>query len=359
MTRVLAFLSGAFFFICSCNSPSSTGEVSEKDDTLDVKAGIARLNDILKKHEEPSQLFDATTSKPSVVTGQKGTIIYINPTDLITESGKPLGESIRVELKELTDQGQLLRANAQTVSDGRLLVSGGAYFIAMTSNGDKLKLKEGKNLGVRFPRLSDQPMMLFYGQRDELGNINWSKANEVFKTSQQKAISAGDTTQKQRKKRQSEIDAVIDYIDLADTTTTEEERKAMAENEKKNKIIGEVYDEIGLYKFGWINCDKFLEVDNATDLNTIFNPKDSIKYANVYLVFKDLRSIVQGNYYQEKMVRFENLPVGYKVKLIAFAVKDEKVFAYATDLTISKGQKITLDLSEIQENDLRKVLDKK
>jgi hypothetical protein len=50
------------------------------------------------------------------------------------------------------------------------------------------------------------------------------------------------------------------------------------------------------------------------------------------------------------------MPTGYKARLIAYTVKDEKVFAYSTSLTITKGQKITLNLKEINDKDFKKLI---
>lgn len=289
------------------------------------------------------------------MTGRKGTKISINPNDFITENGKPLGQHIEVELKELINQGQLLRTNAQTVSDGKLLVSGDAYFIGLTSNGEQLKLKNGKTLNVQFPKLSDKEMALFYGQRNELGQVNWQKATETFKTSQQPKP-AKDSVVTIKKSRKSDIDAIMDYVESGDTTTTQEEREIMVKRQKEYKVSQKAYDEIGIAKLGWINCDRFLEVEEKADLYANFNPQDSIKNANVYLVFKDITSVIQAYYYSDKSLQFENMPVGYKARLIAYTVKVEKVFAYSTDLTITKGQKLTLNLNEISDKDFKKLI---
>lgn len=354
MTKTLTFLVSFCFLLFSCKDPKSTKENAEQVNLLDNKVDINKLNDALKKYDEPSQVIIVSTDKPSVITGRKGTKISINPNDLITESGKLLGQHIEVELKELTNQGQLLRTNAQTVSDGKLLISGGAYFIAMTSNGEQLKLKEGKTLSVQFPKLSDKEMSLFYGQRNDLGQINWKKATETFKATKQTSNTQSviDTIKTQRK---SDIDAILDYVDSSYKPTPEERRRNI--QQRKNYILSQkIYNEIGITKLGWINCDRFLEVEDKTDLYASFNPKDSIKNANVYLVFKDINSVIQVLYYADKSPQFENMPVGYKARLIAYTVKDEKVFAYSNDFTITKGQKLTLDLKEISEKDFKKLV---
>jgi len=359
MTKTLTFFLSAFLLICSCNNPKTTKDNTDQNNSANDKADIGRLNDVLKKYEVPSQIFKITSEKPSVVTGRKGTKISINPNDLITESGKPLGQNIEVEVKELTNQGQLLSSNAQTVSDGKLLISGGAYFIGMTSNGEQLKLKEGKNLSVQFPKLSDKEMALFYGQRNDLGQMNWLKATETFKTTRP-PVNTQPTTDSAKNssdypERKSDIEAIMDYVDSGYNPTPEEKERNIQQG--KNYIVSQkVYDEIGISKLGWINCDRFWEVENTTELYASFNSQDSIKNANVYLVFKNINSVIQAYYYSDKSPQFENMPIGYKARLIAYTVKDEKVFAYSTDLTITKGQKLTLNLKEINDKDFKKLI---
>ena len=109
-----------------------------------------------------------------------GTTIYINPNDLETLDGKPLTENIEIELKELTNQLELFGTNTQTVSNGKLLVSGGAYYLNMKSNGKQLKIKDGKNINIDFPKLTNEKMSLFYGQKDSLGIMNWESTKTKF-----------------------------------------------------------------------------------------------------------------------------------------------------------------------------------
>lgn len=343
-----------FFLICGCSSPTTTKENAPQNNPAIDKADLAKLNDALKKYEEPSQIFKVAVDKPSVVTGRKGTKISINPNDLITESGKPLGQSIEAELKELTNQGQLLRTNAQTVSDGKLLVSGGAYFINLTSNGERLKLKDGATLSVQFPKLTDNEMALFYGQRDDLGQINWQKATEVFRAKQAEPKLLTDSTLTVRKKNNSDIDAILDHIQ--GDTTTEEGKKESRQRKAEAKVEKQLYDAIELAKLGWINCDRFLEVENNTTLYVNFNPIDSVEDAKIYLIFKDINSLAQFYYHSDQLSKFENMPAGYKARLFVYTVKNEKVFAYSTDLTISKELNLTVNLKETNEKDFKKLI---
>lgn len=236
MTKALALLISVGFLISGCDNPKTPQDVTDPNNATHNKADIGKLNDALKKYEEPAQVFKVAASKPSIITGRKGTKIRINPADLVTESGKPLGQTINVELKELTNQGQLLRTNAQTVSDGKLLVSGGAYFINLTSDGEQLKLQAGKNLAVRFPKLSDKEMALFYGQKNDLGQLNWQKAPGIFKATRQLQPAADTAIHRNTKHANSnkaDIDAIFEYIERGDTTMTPEERAKVAKLEQE------------------------------------------------------------------------------------------------------------------------------
>jgi len=357
MKITAAFLGIVSILVVSCGD-KKTDQNSELS-TANMELKIEKLNDILKKYEEPSQLFNVSSTKAQEVTGKKGTIIFVNPVDLITEDGRPLGNSINVELKELMDQKQLLNTNAQTVSNGKLLISGGAYFIKLTSGGQQLKLKEGKTMRVEFPKITDRTMSLFYGQRDSLGAMNWEQDTEVLK--QKPNTSARDSIGEKTTKI-SEMDELLQYLggdSLSEPLTKEQKTK----NDRTIRAYEKLYSAIEIKSFGWINCDRFWEVPNKTNLTVELNPSDSINFANVYLVFKDINSIMSANCYSYKGKmnndRFENIPLGYKVRLVACSIKKDKVVSYASDMIINNNQTITLSMKETSDNELKKLLNAK
>lgn len=358
LTELLLFLS---FVLFGCDNPDNRTSVTSQTNSSESKQETGELNDYLKKFEEPSQTFTVSASKSAQIKGKKGTIISVTPSDLETVDGKPVDKNIQIELKELTNQQQLLRTNTQTVSDGQLLVSGGAYYINMTSNGQQLKLKNGKSLSVVFPKLTNKEMALFYGQRDSLGQINWQKANEIFTARQEQKQPQADVTKKTVKKK-SDIDAIFDYIESGDTTTTQEEREQYAKRERNFRVEQKLYEAVNLQSFGWINVDRFLEVDNRTEFFVKISPSDSVVNANVYLVFKDINSVIQQYYYQgtakDNTVKFEGLPVGYKTRLLAYTVKDEKAYAFASDVTISENQKLDIAFKQVTEREFKTLISK-
>ncbi len=130
------------------------------------------LFELLSKFEDKSQFFNLSNSKNSEVKGKKGTIIHLVPNNLELENGGAITGNLKLELKELTNQKDLFKNDAQTLSDGKLLISGSSYYIEITSNGNKVNLKKGKTLEVEFPKITNRNMELFYGERDALNQMS-------------------------------------------------------------------------------------------------------------------------------------------------------------------------------------------
>jgi hypothetical protein len=93
----------------------------------------------------------------------------------------------------------------------------------------------------------------------------------------------------------------------------------------------------------WVNCDHAFATYTSTDL-TVEVPDDFGAVASV-LVFDDYNTIVRlktnyGDY------TYNFAPLGYQCVLIAFAVKDGKLYTFTKPLTIINNQTITVQLNE-------------
>ena len=338
-------------FAWGCTGPQGKDGAEGSPGTTGQNKDRTAVNDLLKKYEEPSQFFTVPPGKAATVIGKKGTKITFSPDDLVTESGKPITTDLKVELKELHNQGELFRTGAQTVSDGKLLVSGGAYYIAMSSGGEPVRLKEGKQLDVRFPRITKEAMNLFYGDRDASGLMNWKQAPGEFRVT---AVAKPVADTLRTAKANSEIDAIMDYADSG-YTQSPEGKKEYAERWKDYIIAEKLYDVMGVKQMGWINCDRFWNFKDIAELSIGFPLEDETKNAAIYLIFKDINSVMQA-FADKKGMLFSALPLGQQVKLVAFTVKDGNIRAYATELKIVKEEKITLDLKAMTEQDFKKLI---
>lgn len=361
----------------SCKKEATGTPKTATVQTDNPKASIEALNSEIKQYEVPSEFFKVSVKNPSVVKTKLGTTLYINPSDLETKNGTALGTDITVEIKELTNQQDLFRSNAQTVSNSKLLVSGGAYFINLTSEQNQLQLKKNKTLKVDFRKFTNEKMLLFYGEKDSLGILNWNAAQVNFESKEKQK---GKSTNKPKIKdsartatfgENDEIDDILAYTDKPATKEDKEElkkanKKIRAENinyraNNINSLEDKIYKTIEISKLGWINCDCFVEIPNKTDLQYSFVGTENMIFSNVYLIFTDFNSVMQNGYYKPQKVNttnFDNIPVGAKVKLIALSKINNKKYLFTTNLTIEKDQKVVIKLQEAPSLDLKSLFGK-
>jgi hypothetical protein len=182
-TQRIAFaLACCFFILLSCNNKKDNNNSTNKlaaanfdtvlvqpDESVDIAGYAANFMDNI------TQTFTAEARKISVIIAKQGLKVTVNPAVLEKENGDPVDSRITVSIIELTNSTDLFKSNAATISDGRLLASGGSYFVGMTCGGQKLHIKQDKSMQVQFPKLKSDDMQLFYGQRNEEGNMNWVK----------------------------------------------------------------------------------------------------------------------------------------------------------------------------------------
>jgi hypothetical protein len=366
--KLFALLILCVLFGCN-NSKTSTNEYQIPNTSIEFK----KFNDFLEGLDKSSQIFNVSSNKPSKVNGKKGTIIFLKPHDLVTENGQPLGKTIQVELKELTNQSDMLKANAPTVSNGRLLVSGGAYFINLTSDNNTLKLKEGKSLSVQFSKLTNKEMSLFYGERDDIGQMNWKESGNKFENNITNLLS---DELKVLSKKEFNVDSSVLLSSSInnewgpDRFSEDTSIQQSVYNELMKQFvvadysldeIKSVYDKIDIKQLGWINCDRFLNIKDKTNIEIAFKDKKNTNSVSAYLVFKDINSIMRSDGFftkeQNSNLYFTDIPVNAKVKLIAFTIKDGKSYSYKSDFIIKANQTIDVVFKETTQEEMKTIFE--
>jgi hypothetical protein len=317
-----------------------------------LKAEAKRFCDFFKIVDEPSQFYTVPANQIKEVKGNAGTIILVNPDDLATLTNKPVEKPVEVELKELINQEHLLKANAQTVCNGKLLVSGGAYFINLKSDGEPVKLKPGRALSVKFPKLTEEPMTLFTGHRDSLGQMQWQQRKQVF--------NPDGMQQAWRDSRNTIVQYDGDILEI--DTLPKRKPKQLTEKEKQvTEAYKKVYAAMEIQSLGWINCDRFYNIPDKTRLSIKLD--EHVPFASIYLIFDDINSIIQTHYGATQNGTsnpgFEDVPVGAKARLVAFSLKDEKMMAFSSPITIKKNETVTVSLKEASDDELKRMMSKK
>jgi hypothetical protein len=367
----------------SCNN----GEKSKHNENNNIEPlennneNGKQINDLINSLSDKPQIFNIPSDEPTIVKGKNGMKVYINPNDLETEKGNPVSGQIEVELIEATQSKDLIKNNIPTTSNGKILVTGGAYFVQAFSNGEKLKLKQTKSLIIDLPRLTDTEMELFLGERKANGSINWISVNQnLIKDTTNKPTKPIERNQikKYYKKKSNDIDEIMNYVeghqsdtssnqnDVVEVTKEEYEKYLLEKAEYERKLAiwkdeQNTYSQIELKSFGWINCDRFLN-DGLPLINTIVRyENDSISRVKTLVVFKDIKSVLETIGSNEKgriISKINEIPKDKKVNLLSIGVKGEKCFYNEQLLTIGNQKEISVTLKEISKDELKNRINK-
>jgi hypothetical protein len=270
-------------------------------------------------------------------------------------------------LLEFTDKYSLITNSIQTISNQEILVTGGAYYINMTSNTKQLKISENKGLKVEFPRLSDDEMALFLGERDTFGQVNWTPTQQSFlpKDTEEPKKTIEPKLEKEKTAicaienipRPDDLDNLIDTIYSAprqvkkDEVSEDEYQKNLKELEVYKKRLQDIenlkktYQAIEILYFGWLNCDRFYKNPNPrTNIELTFN-KDSVISARFFLVFKDINSILTEYYWINKKenIQFSNIPIAMDVLIIGLTVRDTIPYWFKSEISTTLNQTVNVD----------------
>jgi hypothetical protein len=395
---LLVFLMLGFI---SCSNQAGTDE----DPFAKENEAIQNADKLLEDIAGSPQIFSISSTEPSTVTGSKGTIVKVDPAALESLDSSPLGAEIKVELRELTEPGELIANRTPTVSGERLLETGGAYYINMSSDGKPLRIKEGEGLMVEFPRLSEEGMELFIGQRSHGGMVEWSPLEEKIapkdlekpQMSKIEEMLFGEQSPKGGKPQEivadssavgsvnrsnSDIQDIITFLGgngksqppaekASKTMSKEEQRKARAAYQKQLKefeVRQKTYEAVRMVNLGWMNCDRFIE-DESPRTDLLLTSTSDILIGRAFAVFYKYNSLMYA-YFQtgepcencedqavlSHQLGLWKIPVGQKVKIVAIGSKEGSAQYFESDVTIAEDQALEVKFAPLSQVDLERKL---
>jgi len=305
-------------------------------------------NTIFSQLEKESQFFTGKSNEVITVKGKEGTEITIPKNALIKANGKYALGKIDIELKEFYKKSDVIGANLHTMSNGIMLESGGMIYVKASSKGEELQLKKGSEMTIGFAsKINPSGMKTFYGYPQKDKSIDWNTNAEV-------------STIKSKNDGELEwIEYIISYTEkgenIKDTVygdlkkypkrvLTEGEKKAL-EDAKKTIALENTF--LKATKLGWINCDRFSEAENKTDLIVNIDRKYN---AEIRLVFKDINSIMSTYNINDKLV-IKSIPVGQKATLMAFSCVNDEVYFVAKEIVIGKNnlEELSMNKTTVEE----------
>lgn len=116
----------------------------------------------------------------TTLTSEKGVEIDINA-NCLTLNGNPVTGLIDIEYVEIFDGGEMLVTNKTTMGalpngDMAMLISGGAFYINATQNGQQLVLGCGMNLRIPANLTAPDPSMILWdGTINPAGDLVWEQ----------------------------------------------------------------------------------------------------------------------------------------------------------------------------------------
>ena len=249
------------------------------------------------------QVFTSSPKKEIVIKGKKGSVITFSKNSFVDKNGKLVTTDVNIELIEIYTKSDMINHNIQTISNGKLLETGGMVYINVTSQNSKVKLDKNSYYQIEFPTKNKKDDMgIFHGDTTN-HNINWQQASSNFRSD-------------------------MAYI----------------ENQKElNKYI------FNSTELGWINCDRFQNVTNKTDLFVNLADTNGVSFC---LVFKNINAVMNISS-KEKGIEFSNVPVGETATIVAFKKSSNETLFASKTITIQKKQTEILTLEKLTDKEFQ------
>lgn len=290
--------------------------------------------------QKPSQYFVIDPRKDTIIVGKEGTVLYLPAGALMSQ--KP----VRIEVKEYYSLSDNLTNGLQTSSNGKMIETGGTIYLDATEQGNpakKVGINPDQGVGVDFTLGKNDPeMQVFIKDPKSTDKVNWilprqKKIKETWEMTETIYDENGNIISEKK------FDSKKEWEDYQKQQKEDENRMKKQEENKaltQNKMAGKLQ----VYDLGFINCDKFYD-EPMQPLLVNADPKNEAVY---YLVFTDVRGVMQGNAYGGK-VNFGSVPKNKQAVLIAVAYVDDKPYFFKGAFTIG-GQSPKVELQPSDEN---------
>jgi hypothetical protein len=353
------------------------------------------LDRFLEEIEIEPQLFYASTDSIIRIKGQKGTTLTIDPNNIDFQDGE-MPKEIRVELIELTTTVELLRSNVQTVSNGKWLTSGGSFKINLYEGNTPLSLKNGKTISAVFPKIRDEKMQLFYGERNEFGAMNWEPEPQFFEEELFYGILETHEITLDLDRRNSKfrpyfiedtfidslgystmgiirqifVDRGVDSVSINQNTikgynliappeyfdydlTIDELNDSLRTDStffnNSELLYANVYKSIEINKLGWINIDTFYP-HNEKRASCEITIDTSIDYIILYVVDRSNNTVV--NIFPNNNKYIIDLPKNIGFDIIAIGSKGKSFFSSRKTVQVQGDEVLELKMEKVNENDI-------
>jgi hypothetical protein len=145
---------------------------------------INNTSELLKSvSPEYTQTFTINPKQDNTIKGRNGTSITIPKGTLVNKNGKPIdANAVQITLKEFLKPQDAAFNQLSTISNGKLLESGGMFTVEATANGEPVNVKKGQTMQVQMPTINMRNnMQLFTAVKNAQGISEWKPTNVPFR----------------------------------------------------------------------------------------------------------------------------------------------------------------------------------
>ncbi len=304
------------------------------------------------KNEKPSQFFIINPNKDTLLIGKEGTQLKFKAGCLLTNN------EVKVELKEYYSLGDYLNSNLSTTSNGKLIETGGVIYLnARENNSTQKQVAINPALGVKVNFTKDEgkaDMQIFIKDPKANQQTNWilpTHSKEDWQMTETNYDNSGNVvstktyhTKAEWEVRLKEREAEAKkQASIAQQKAKEkvEEVKTVAANNRQD--MADAFLQVN--QFGLINCDRFMD-EKMVPIAFNIDPKYQAKY---YVVFSDIRSMVNGEIANNQVATFANLPYKRKATIVAIGYIDKQAYFYSNEIIIGTLFNTKIELNPVDE----------
>ncbi len=294
------------------------------------------------------ECFPFNTATGGMITSKHGTRFYFPANAFVNSEGViVINENISICLYEFFDKKRLVFSGLTTDASGKMLESAGSFYIEASLNGIPLELSQGESYTVEMSAEKSFPdMFTYYGDTKD-GIIDWTINKDEPAVKNTALIETPE-----EKKSEQEIlpqniyNNIRKQINNKDAIASEWDNEGIYDDEYIESERAVDFYEMSAGKLGWINCDRFYEVENKTTLAVKVDNKEPMI---VRIVFKDINSVMpcysdsnhKGHY------KATGIPKGEKVLVLAYSVKDENAILGYKEVTIGENDTEFITLNHL------------
>lgn len=310
--QIVLLLTASVVLFTSCNKDEDDPPISES---------YINTIDFLSTNESIVQTYSVDAVAGGSFTSSKGTTVTIPANAFITQAGSSVTGTITIEFKDIYEKSEMLLSLRQTVmNNGRLLKSGGEFYIKALLNHVEIKMAPGKIISVAQP-------------------------NEGIAADSMDAFVSGDSIGSEPMQNFWWWESYSNYV----TQNT------------NNYTYSITKFETPLTSGTWCNSDNPWHYSSNTLTTLTCSLTESVEEygTEVFLVFSNTNSIVHVPFlsWSTRVFRYLYAPVGANCTVVAIGVKDGNPYSSFTPLIIGTNQTLSVSLTATNTATFRSQLD--